>query len=332
MLLTAIVHQYPPLHNAGAEWYLHSMLRWMVNRGHQAQVYVSRGRSMTWDGVKINVFRSTGQNIQGDVLITHLDLTRQAIEVSKRRKIPLIHIIHNDRQLQFHTVARQEADLVVFNSHWIERAVGWHGRHMVVQPPVFVKDYEHIGYSPERCATTLINLSRAKGAEIFWALAEADPDRTFLGVRGAYGEQMEPAVRPPNVVVMDQTPDVRQVYDVTKVLLMPSSYESFGRVAIEAACQGIPTIASPTPGLREALNSAGIFVHQHPTHQIPASGIATQIVPEQGPIEAWQEKLRQLDDPAFYAQASQVAYARALQLQDHTDAQLERLEKELANL
>ena len=39
--------------------------------------------------------------------------------------------------------------------------------------------------------------------------------------------------------------------------------ESYGRVAVEAACCGIPTIAHPTPGLVESLGEAGIFVDRN---------------------------------------------------------------------
>jgi glycosyltransferase involved in cell wall biosynthesis len=49
---------------------------------------------------------------------------------------------------------------------------------------------------------------------------------------------------------------------MTRVLLMPSRYESYGRTAIEAAASGIPTIAHPTPGLREALGAAGIYANR----------------------------------------------------------------------
>src|SRR6202008_4402278 len=67
-----------------------------------------------------------------------------------------------------------------------------------------------------------------KGAELFWTLAERMPGVKFLGVRGAYGGQM---VRDdlPNVEVLDPVPahEMRdRVFARTRVLLMPSSYES----------------------------------------------------------------------------------------------------------
>jgi glycosyltransferase involved in cell wall biosynthesis len=50
------------------------------------------------------------------------------------------------------------------------------------------------------------------------------------------------------------------VYARTRVLLMPSERETWGRVGVEAMCSGIPVIAHPTEGLRESLGVAGMFV------------------------------------------------------------------------
>ena len=41
---------------------------------------------------------------------------------------------------------------------------------------------------------------------------------------------------------------------------MPSQEETWGRVAIEAISSGIPVIANPTEGLREALDYCGIYI------------------------------------------------------------------------
>ena len=46
---------------------------------------------------------------------------------------------------------------------------------------------------------------------------------------------------------------------------MPSSYESWGRVATEAILNGIPVIAHPTEGLMENLGESGIFIDRDNT-------------------------------------------------------------------
>jgi glycosyltransferase involved in cell wall biosynthesis len=87
-----------------------------------------------------------------------------------------------------------------------------------------------------------------------------------------------------------------QVWARTRVLLVPSGYESWGRVASEAICSGIPVIAQPTAGLRENLGQAGIFI-------------------DRSDVDGWVAAIRDLQDPDIYAQASDRARARAAEQQ-----------------
>jgi glycosyltransferase involved in cell wall biosynthesis len=198
----------------------------------------------------------------------------------------------------------------------------------VLHPPVFTDDYVTDGPHDH---VTLVNVSLAKGSETFWDLARAEPARKFLGILGAYGIQDVPQELPENVTIRDNTADARTIYRDTRVLLMPSSYESWGRCAVEAACSGIPTLASPTPGLLEALDSAGNFMHVA-VSELPESGIAARLVPEQGPVELWQDALGRLDDADYYTQRSEAAKRRAASLEALVDTQLLELEARLADL
>jgi glycosyltransferase involved in cell wall biosynthesis len=90
------------------------------------------------------------------------------------------------------------------------------------------------------------------------------------------------------------------VYARTRILLMPSEYESWGRAGVEAMASGIPVIASPTPGLKESLGKAGVFVNR-------------------GNRDGWQAAIERLDDPAAYAAASSAALRRSKQLDPRVD-------------
>src|SRR5678815_5651953 len=91
-----------------------------------------------------------------------------------------------------------------------------------------------------------------------------------------------------------------KVYARTRILLMPSAYETWGRVGVEAMCSGIPVIAHPTPGLTEALGDAGFF-------------------DDRDDVDAWAKTVRRLDDPAEYRKASRAAFKRAAELDPTSD-------------
>jgi glycosyltransferase involved in cell wall biosynthesis len=131
---------------------------------------------------------------------------------------------------------------------------------MVVTPPVHVPD------NPQRGdAVTLINLLEDKGAAVWWELASRMPDRPFIGVL-SWGPQMTAHPRGvwcPNVTLLPTVPHEHMgdaVWARTGVLLAPSKAEAWGMAAVEALAHGIPVIAHPTPGLREALGDAGLFM------------------------------------------------------------------------
>jgi glycosyltransferase involved in cell wall biosynthesis len=142
-------------------------------------------------------------------------------------------------------------------------------------------------------SVTLVNLSRVKGADVFWRLARRFPDTPFLGVRGGYGEQL--LERRPNVTVLGPQRDMRDVYARTRVLLMPSRAETWGMVAVEAMASGIPVLARPTAGLRESLGRAGNY-------------------PTDDSLDAWQDALARLLSQRGWAGAAARARRRSREL------------------
>lgn len=305
MRILAWVHLYAPDHCAGAEMMLHEILLGLRDRGHEVHVYCDASTVTSHEGVPITARDRTPVDdllAWSNVVVTHLDRTREVVtRVAGSR--PVVHLVHNDRQLAFHGVTPGEASLVVANSAWIRDAIDWPGPTIVLPPPVAAARYR----TPRQDArhVTLVNLSAAKGAALFWKVATLLPDHRFMGVIGGYGRQEIPRILPPNVVLLPHSPDMRTVYRQTRLLLMPSSYESWGRVGIEAAASGIPTIAHPTPGLLESLAASGTFVDYRDA-------------------DGWAAAIRSLDDPVQYRRVSRLALARSAEL-DPTTA-LRRLE------
>lgn len=321
MRVLAMFHAYPLAHNAGAEWAAHGLLRELVVRGHAVDVLLSQpggGESYELDGVRVWPRRGKGDPagwLEGpgrvDLLVTHLENTDRASILGEVHGIPVVHLLHNTYAKTKSWLVKGAPSLVVHNSAWMAQDVAawWAAergdrpmpRSITVHPPVRVCDYE----ATPGDRITLINLTVEKGAEVFYALAERMPRRKFLGVVGGYGPQM---IREdlPNVEVVPHTPGDRMAKDVyarTRVLLVPSVYESYGRVAVEAMCAGVPVIAHPTPGLREALGGAGTFADRED-------------------VDAWEAAVKHLTIPAVHGKASKAARARAAGLDPRAELDL----------
>ncbi len=319
--ILAHVHGYPPGQNAGAEQMLHVILRRMVSRGHQARVMLAPGQvGYSLQGVDVldlptftehtGFFRWAEHHAAwANVIVTHLDFTQNAVGIARVNARPLVHLVHNEFQLTFHQV--RAADLVVFNSDWVAAAADWPGRRMIVHPPVFAADYRTQGNG--RRSITLIATIKLKGVETFYEVARRMSAHHFIGVRGAYSLNVDPPPDLPNVEIVPNGPGIQQVYARTRLLLVPSFYESYSRSAIEAASSGIPVIAAPTPGLRESLGEAGIFC-------------------KPDDVGAWCRAIAELDDDETYERASQAVTARAAELEARSETELDDLEQALMSV
>jgi glycosyltransferase involved in cell wall biosynthesis len=120
---------------------------------------------------------------------------------------------------------------------------------------------------------TYINPRTEKGLFIFIEIAKRLNDIKFLLVKGwnsmSYNEMELQALQflrtLPNVKIIDPVTDMRQVYEVTSILLVPSQWiETFGRVVIEAQCNGIPVIASDKGSLPFTVGRGGIISASDP--------------------------------------------------------------------
>lgn len=171
--------------------------------------------------------------------------------------------------------------------------------------PILNREAISISEPFEGDCITLINANQNKGQAVFLELARRMPDRKFLGVLPYYGER-HIAQSPGNVEWIPFSDDIRDILRRTRILLVPSYYESFGRVAVEAMLNGIPVLYSkpaknsPYPGgSTEGLQS-----------WIEPAGIACD---RDAPAE-WVEVLRALEDPDTYA-------AKREEVQAHIEAQ-----------
>lgn len=325
MRVLGMFHAYVPFHGAGAEGMAHALLRHLARNGHQVDVILSCvdnqvPEDYSYEDVRVHAHQGKSQtpnwlanDTRPDVIVCHLENTPRAAVLGKMYEIPVVQMLHNTMPETLWSTLQFRFALLVGNSQWLteeyQRFWGEYAertplpRLIQVRPPVDPAEY---GGKPGT-RITLMNLTVPKGAHVFYELAKRLPQFKFLGVRGAYGIQV---IRDdlPNVQIIDNVPThqvVQKVYGRSKIVLMPSDYESYGRVAAEATCSGIPVIAHPTAGLREALGEAGIF------H-------------DRDDIDAWERALRRLNAPRAWAAASKAALAHARTLDPTAELELWR--------
>lgn len=299
MKILAHVHAFPPHHNAGAEHMLLAMLTWLAKAGHEVKVWV---REEHWkfpdeyEGIPIVNANNHPCDFEpwhfwADIILTHLDCTGEINNHCwpKGLSRKVVWICHNSHPYIDFT-RRPDLYRIIYNSEWLRDKMQYPQASIVVRPPVRAADYQ---VQTNRKYITLINCNEAKGGKVLIELAKRMPERQFLGVLGSYGVQEKAQL--PNLTYVKNTPDIKAVYAQTNILLMPSSYESWGRVAIEAYSSGIPVIAHPTPGLLESMGRGGLFAMR-------------------ASVDAWQKQIEALDDESTYAQASAYGRARALEL------------------
>lgn len=233
-------------------------------------VLCSRNKNKIWDYV-----------LDSDLILTHLGGTPRAVAMGKKMGIPVAQLIHNTNEYSMGWMGNS-CDFAIYNSDWVRKYHNFHRDepiikfidpmdkrtyvrkrkcfewpYMVLRPPI--TNDRTLGGDPDGYIT-LINLVPNKGPDILYSLAESHPELKFMGVIGGYEESRQVIRDLPNVLIHPHVLDISEIYSKTKILLVPSIYESYGRVAVEAMSYSIPVIASNTPGLQECLGPTGTFV------------------------------------------------------------------------
>lgn len=297
------VHLYPPQHNCGGEYYLHNMAKYLISKGHEIRVLLHQGRKYGIDTIYehegVTVFPAA-DSIEinlcqwADILVTHLEYTLWTIHMGSIFKKPVVQVVHND-SLYDCVLASIRPLNIIYNSQWIADKLHYNHRSMVLPPPVDFRHYDVNTYPSKNRYITLINTNKNKGGNILYQIARRLPDHEFLGVIGSYDDDNKPGNPLPNLTLIPNTSDILPVYRQTRVLLMPSKYESWGMTATEAMCNGIPVICTRTPGLVE--NTGGKMLYCR-----------------RSDIEAWIYCIEELDDPDRYLAYSLEATGRSREL------------------
>jgi hypothetical protein len=308
MKIAAVLHR-PVTDPAGSEQMLQAMLTYLDRCGHTVTVVIPEPDGDPPPSPIPHIYsQDVVAAVKGaDVLLTHHIAARQATRAAQQLDLPLVSVLHNNFRTSRNRIQHKAVTGLVFNSRWVRddwARVRPELPRLVIYPPVNPACYAAI---QRDSLVTQINLS--KNGKLLWEVARLLPGTRFLAVQGGYGDQVIPKVVPSNVEVIAPTIDpAGEIYARTRILLVPSLYESWGRVGMEAASSSIPVIASPTPGLQESLSYAGLFRDpERPAH--------------------WAEAITALSDPVVYAAYAEMACLRVREVWAETRVQLEGLEQ-----
>lgn len=316
------IHLYPPEHNCGAEYMIHQTNKYLISKGHEVRVLLWQANHYKissmycFDGV--DVFPPDQYIVDklfdwSDIVFTHLDYTDQTIKRSAIMGKKVCHFIHNHTEYPS-IVHAERPQYIVYNSDVAKNKLKYNHESIVLHPPVDWRFYDTGKDSQQNEFITLINLDGNKGGEILKQIALRMPDRKFLGIKGSYSEPANTGQiidQPSNVCIEENTTNIKAVYERTRILIMPSKFESWGRTATEAMCSGIPVISSGTEGLRENCAGAGIYV-------------------DRDNINGWIEVIEMLDDGRKYKKYQRLSKERSRELDPINE--LNKLEEWLCSL
>jgi glycosyltransferase involved in cell wall biosynthesis len=252
-----------------------------------------------------------------DVMIT-IDcdpISYGMIALAKRRDIPVVFTLHNFAHVDL--VPFERVDYCTVPSEFARRYY-WENQGLACHALPNPISWDRVrAEEADPRFVTFVNPSAEKGVFAFARMADElgrrRPDIPLLVVesRGTWATLVNCGLDPRshgNIQCMPNTPDPRQFWAITKILLMPSLWwESQGLVAVEAMINGIPVIGSDRGAIPETLGESG-FALGLPERLTPSS----DILPDAREVEPWVDTVIRLwDDPIFYSQESAKARKEA---------------------
>lgn len=345
MKVLFVVHWVLEVRRAGSERYTDFVARYLTEQGHECVFYceneivkICNGNPPTHTEFGAPIYFEGGADLdvlasECDVIWTHLQMTRRAINAAKRHNKPLISVNHADGQVPMYEIQRDEVDLMVYNSEWLRDNIEPEfkaKRSAILVPPMRCSDFAVEDRTEQRFITHL-NCNEGKGVMMARHWAMEMPEYPFLFVMGNYFKQyvppgfinkhlhlqmpMQEIDYPSNITFIPPTKDVlNDVLRRTKIAVVPSVIDSWGMFALECCAAGIPVIAHPDKCFLESLGRDGLFVDRKKSKT--NCDLLTKL----------------MEDEEFYQHHSQLALRRAQEVEELCQAQIEALHQQMLAL
>ncbi|WP_438479779.1 glycosyltransferase family 4 protein [Oleiharenicola lentus] len=255
------------------------------------------------------------ESLRPDIVLTYGDdtLWRELRSEARAHGARVVYAVHNAA----HEPAMFSSALAILApSQWLAHHYAAKGVENIhaLPPPIDVA--ETIAESPERIFTAFVNPSPEKGRAVFLGilreLSARNSQVPLLVIEGragaadlvAAGRRAGLDLRTlSNLMISPAVPQPRDIFRVTRTLLVPSLHEAAGRVVAEAQLNGVPCLVSNRGGLPETCGDGGrIF---------PISTAVTLDAPiADENVIAWADEIERLaTDEEHYAAASEKSRA-----------------------
>jgi glycosyltransferase involved in cell wall biosynthesis len=281
-----------------------------TNRGRGGLRGVYRGLSWVYYSNAENELNGAG--VWSTPHFPMMNIVRRLNERFQKPLVTTLHFGEDTQSIAPYTRAGQWTDIMWIISNHIRNYVV---SNIPISPtfrivesirPAMIENeikFNERGTVPTGDCITLINANMLKGLPLFIELAGRFPDRKFLGVRPYYNRINVPE-NIPNIEWIDLQDDIRTILARTRILLVPSFYESWGRVAFEAMYNGIPVLYTK-PGSDKNPQTTRPSGTTEGMHEWIGD---SQYALNNSNPDVWVDTINELDDAPTYADASRRAY------------------------
>jgi len=247
----------------GGEMSTHRTLRTLPG----SVVFTDTREGYHYEGISVmpmtGSIKADAESALASILFGHSTLSLDTVKAARRLNLPSILAVHAPPRFGADLRRAQSSATVRLYNTEVARQEWRDPKGWLLHPPVGIPSELPVPEGPHD-ALTLTSSLLNKGAGRVLELAKRRYDQRFIIVESpAHDTHGAPdfwdqAGRLDNVEVWPRLhPDeMGRLWAETKVLLVPSRYETYGLAALEAAWHRIPSVHVDTPHVREGIGTA----------------------------------------------------------------------------
>ena len=246
----------------------HKIIRFLEGKpGRRTRTHLVDGLEHRVTPVPENAAPDLIRDFQPDVVISNsiLRITwRKVREMCDRSQIATVVYVREVASMNHFALGRQPGDVIVANASSLARNVEALGYPCAVLPSVIEVGVTRVDST--RTVALIINPIVSHGIDLVWQVARALPEVSFViqqswPLDDTVLASIERTVSElPNVEFRRAVPAGISLYSDARVLLVPHRIDNRPRVIAEAQANGIPVVASNTPGIAEAVGDGGNLI------------------------------------------------------------------------